>query len=328
MEAGTTTRPFRFGLQAFEGASAAEWYATVQRAEDLGYSTLFSSDHYFGPGRISDSSGHRPVDLAPIVSIAMAAARSTSLRVGCRVFACDFHHPVVLAKEMATLDMLSEGRLEVGLGAGWVADEYEGMGVAMARPGLRIAKVAEYVDVLRAHWAGDQLAIDGEHVHVHGFAGLPLPVQQPGPPIMIGGGSPKILGLAGRLADIVSINFDNSSGKLGGASVAGSGSDETTQKLGWIREGAGDRFDRIEIEIGAYFVGVGDGAAAMAGSMAARFGVTPEAFATHPHALIGTVDQVCDMLRERRERFGVSYVTVAQRHLDEFAPVVAALAGT
>ena len=110
--------------------------------------------------------------------------------------------------------------------------------------------------------------------------------------------------------------------------MAGSGSDETQQKLGWIRDGAGDRLGQIEIEIGAYFVSIGDGASAMAEAMAARFGVSPAAFATHPHALIGSVDEVCDVLRERRERFGVSYVTVAQRHLDEFAPVVAALTGT
>ena len=104
-----TKRPFRFGLQAFAGTSAAEWFDTVRKAEDAGYSTLLSSDHYFGPGSISDATGHRPVDLAPLTSIAVAAARTSSLRVGCRVFACDFHHPVVLAKEMATLDLLSEG---------------------------------------------------------------------------------------------------------------------------------------------------------------------------------------------------------------------------
>jgi len=322
------THPFRFGLQAFEATTAAEWLDLVKKTEDLGYSTLFSSDHYFGPGRISEATGHRPVDMAPLVSIAVAAAATSHLRVGCRVFACDFHHPVVLAKETATLDLLSGGRLEVGLGAGWVRDEYDGLGVPMASAGARIAKLAEYVEVLRAHWAGEQLDIDGEHVHVSGFAGLPRPAQQPGPPIIIGGGAPKILGLAGRLADIVSINFNNSSGRLGGASVASSGADETAQKIGWIRDGAGERFDDIELEIGAYFVAVGDGADAALEAMAGRFGVSGEQFATHPHALFGSTAQICETLIERRERFGVSYVTVAQRHVDEFAPVVAALAGS
>jgi len=323
-----TKRPFRFGLQAFAGSSAAEWFDTVRKAEDAGYSTLLSSDHYFGPGAISDATGHRPVDLAPLTSIAVAAARTSSLRVGCRVFACDFHHPVVLAKEMATLDLLSEGRLEIGLGAGWVRDEYEGLGVPMARPGVRIAKLAEYVAVLRAHFSGEQMDLDGEFVHAHGFAGLPRPVQQPGPPIMIGGGAPKILGLAGRLADIVSINFDNSSGKLGSASVMSSGADETASKIGWIRDGAGDRFDQLEIEIGAYFVAVGDDAASQLEAMAGRFGVAPAEFASHPHALFGSVDEICQTLVDRRQRYGASYVTVAHRHLAEFAPVVAALAGT
>jgi probable F420-dependent oxidoreductase len=322
-----TSRPFRFGLQAFEGTSAGDWFTTVQRAEDAGYSTLFSSDHYFGPGAISEATGHRPVDLAPLTAIAVAAARTSTLRVGCRVFACDFHHPVVLAKEMATLDLLSEGRLEVGLGAGWIREEYDGLGLAMDSPGIRIARLAEYVKVMRAHWAGEPIEIDSEHVHVHGFTGRPQPVQPGGPPIMIGGGARKILGVAGRLADIVSINFDNSSGRLGSTSVMSSGAAETERKLGWIRDGAGDRFDAIEIEIGAYFVGVGDDASGQLKAMASRFGVAPEEFASHPHALFGSVDRICDTLRERRERYGVSYVTVAQRHLDEFAPVVAALSG-
>jgi alkanesulfonate monooxygenase SsuD/methylene tetrahydromethanopterin reductase-like flavin-dependent oxidoreductase (luciferase family) len=181
---------------------------------------------------------------------------------------------------------------------------------------------------MRAHWSGEQIDVHGEHVDVSGFAGLPHTVQQPGPPIMIGGGAPRILGLAGRLADIVSLNFDNSSGRLGSSSVMSSGATETENKIRWIRDGAGDRFDHLEIEIGAYFVGVGDGAAAQLESIAGRFGVSPEQLGSHPHALFGSVAEICDTLRERRRRYGVSYVTVAQRHLDEFAPVVAELAGT
>lgn len=323
-----TVRPFRFGVQAFEASSAADWFETVAMAEDLGYSTLFSSDHYFGPGAIAEATGHRPVDLAPLSSIAVAAARTSTLRVGCRVFACDFHHPVVLAKEMATLDLLSEGRLEVGLGAGWVADEYDGLGVTMERPGRRIAKVAAYAEALRAHWTGDQLDIDDEFVTATGFAGLPAPASPGGPPIMIGGGAPKILGVAGRHADIVSLNFDNSSGRLGGASVASSGADRTAEKIGWVRDGAGDRFEQLELEIGAYFVAVGDDAAAQLAAMAARFGVSADEFATHPHALFGTPDEIVETLIARRETYGVSYVTVAQRNLQDLAPVVAALAGT
>ncbi len=320
-------RPFRFGLQAFEASSSAAWLDVARRAEGLGYSTLFTTDHYFGPGRVADSSGHRPVDVAPIAAMTAAAMATTTLRVGCRVFNVDLHQPVVLAKEMATLDMISEGRLEVGLGAGWVADEYAGMGVAMDRPGVRIARLGEVVGVLKAFWSGGELDIDGTYVHASGFTGLPLPVQRPHPPIFIGGGREKILSLAGRLADIVSFNFDNSAGKLGSASVASSGVEQTLQKVAWVRAAAGDRFAAIELEIGAYFVAVSDDPRSTIASMAQRFGVSETEFGAHPHAFLGTVESICETLEARREQFGFSYVTVPQRHLDEFAPVVARLAG-
>jgi probable F420-dependent oxidoreductase len=321
-------RPFRFGLQAFDAGSGKEWLDTARRAEDLGYCTLFTTDHYFGPGEIASSSGHRPVDVAPISAMTAAAAVTTDLRVGCRVFAVDYHHPVVLAKELATIDFLSEGRLEVGLGAGWVAAEYEGMGIPMDRAGVRIERLAEFVEVLTAHWSGEPIDVDGEHVHVHGFAGRPLPVQKPRPPLLIGGGAPRVLRTAGRLADIVSLNFNNSTGKLGSASVASATLAKTEEKIGWIREGAGDRFPEIELEVAAYFVAVKDDPTEAITAMASRFGVTPDELGAHPHALLGSVDGICDVLQERRERLGISYVTIAQRNAEEFAPVVARLAGT
>ena len=325
--ASASARPFRFAAQAFEAKSGKEWSEIARRTEDLGYSTLFTTDHYFGPGSISDTSGHRPVDVAPITAMTAAAAVTTELRVGCRVFNVDLHQPVVLAKELATLDMISEGRLEVGLGAGWVAAEYEGLGVTMDRPGVRISRLGEVVELMKAHWRGEEVDVDGQYVHAHGFAGLPRPVQQPHPPIFIGGGRERILTLAGRLADIVSFNFDNSAGKLGAASVASSGATETAQKLEWVRAGAGDRFDQIELEIGAYFVAVDDDPGPMISAMAARFGVSEEEFASHPHALLGSVDTIGETLQQRREQYGFSYVTVPQRNLDDFAPVVARLSG-
>lgn len=319
-------RPFRFSVQAFQADSAADWLATARRAEELGYSTLFTTDHYFGPGAIADQSGHRPVDVAPISAMTAAAMATTTLRVGCRVFCVDYHNPVVLAKELATLDMLSGGRVEVGLGAGWIAAEYEGIGVTQDRAGVRIERLKEAVDLLRRHWSGEPLDVRGKYVRAAGFAGRPVPVQPP--PVLIGGGAPRVLGAAGELADIVSINFNNAAGKLGSASVAGSDEQATAEKIGWIRDGAGDRFDALELEIAAYFVSVGDDAAGALDAMASRFGVAPSALAVHPHALIGTVDAVCEQLQRRREIYGVSYVNVAQRSMDAFAPVVAQLAGT
>ena len=153
-------RPFRFAAQAFEAKSGKEWLDIARRTEALGYSTLFTTDHYFGPGSIADSSGHRPVDVAPIAAMTSAASVTTDLRVGCRVFNVDLHHPVVLAKEMATLDLLSDGRVEVGLGAGWVAAEYEGLGVTMDRPGVRISRLGEVVGLMKAHWRGDEMAVE------------------------------------------------------------------------------------------------------------------------------------------------------------------------
>jgi probable F420-dependent oxidoreductase len=198
----------------------------------------------------------------------------------------------------------------------------------MDSAGTRIERLAEYINLMRAHWAGEQINVSGKHVNVHGFAGRPLPAQRPHPPIMIGGGAPRILRLAGREADIVSLNFNNSTGKLGAASVAGSGLDVTREKIGWVREGAGDRFDQIELEIGAYFVAVGDDIAPQIAPMAERYGVTPDELLSHPHGLFGSVSEICDTIVARREELGISYVTVAQRNMEEFAPVIEALAGT
>jgi probable F420-dependent oxidoreductase len=326
--ADASPHPFRFAVQAFDATSSAEWLDVARRSEALGYSTLFTTDHYFGPGSIADESAHRPVDVAPITSMTAAAMVTSTLRVGCRVFNIDLHNPVVLAKEMATLDLLTDGRVEIGLGAGWVAAEYAGLGVRMDRAGVRIARLAEVVDVMKACWSGEPVDVKGTHVHAGGFQGLPKPVQQPHPPIFIGGGRERVLTLAGQLADIVSFNFDNSAGKLGPASVASSGADETAQKLEWVRAGAGDRFGSIELEIGGYFVVVSDDPATTLSAMAGRFGVGEAELAAHPHALIGTIDSICDTLQERRERYGISYVTIPQRNVDDFAPVVARLAGT
>lgn len=321
------TRPFRFSVQAFEAQSGPQWTGLARRAEDLGYSTLFTTDHYFGPGDISEASGHRPVDVAPLTAMTAAAMSTRELRVGCRVFCVDYHHPVVLAKELATLDMLSQGRVEAGLGAGWVSAEYEGLGIAMDRPGVRIERLAETVELLKAHWAGEPLAVKGAFVRASGFAGRPRPVQRPHPPIFIGGGAPRVLKLAGRLADIVSINFNNAAGKLGAGSVASSTREATAEKIGWIREGAGDRFGDIELEIAAYFIAISEDPAEAVGVMARRFGVPEEVLAEHPHALIGSVPEICDQLEQRRGELGVSYINVAQRSMETFAPVVARLAG-
>jgi probable F420-dependent oxidoreductase len=320
-------RRFRFGLQAFQAASAAEWRGLVRRAEDLGYSTFHLADHYFGPGPIEAETRHPVQDLAAIPAMAMAAEATDRIRIGCRVLCVDYHLPAVLAKELATIDLLSGGRLEIGLGAGWIEAEYRAMGVTWDRPGVRLQRLEEVIDLLDAHFGGDEIDVDGRHVQVHGYRGVPRPLQQPRPPIMVGGGAERVLRLAGRRADIVSLNFDNRSGRIGADGVGRSTAEATDQKIAWVRDGAGDRFDDLELEIAAYFAMVGVSAAAARESLSGTLGLPAEVLVDHPHVLAGPVEEICEHLEARRERYGISYVTVPARALEDFAPVVDRLNG-
>jgi probable F420-dependent oxidoreductase len=259
--------------------------------------------------------------------MAVAIEATSTIRIGARVFCIDYRQPVVFAKEVATLDYFSEGRLELGLGAGWLQGEYEAMGVRWDRPGVRLDRFEETLRLLRAHFAEGEIDVRGDYVHATGFEGLPKPTNGV-PPIMIGGGAPRVLGIAGREADIVSLNFNNSSGKIGPAGVQSSTADETAQKIHWIRDGAGERFDEIELEIAAYFTVVTDQREAALEKMAPMFGLAPEQFSQHPHALIGSVESICDQLIERRETYGISYITFGASVVDAVEPVVARLAGT
>src|ERR1700739_4539077 len=200
--------PFRFAVQATNAAGGREWRDTGRKVEDLGYSTLFLADHYRGPAPAQGAARTPRQDLAPIAAMAAAAAVSETLRIGCRVFCVDYHAPAVLAKEAATLDLLSNGRVEMGIGAGWSEIEYTAMGLVFEPPGRRIAKLAEVVSFIKAHWQGEELNWSGDFVQVQGYAGRPRPVQRPHPPIMIGGGGRRTLTLAGRPARTVSTTSD------------------------------------------------------------------------------------------------------------------------
>jgi probable F420-dependent oxidoreductase len=320
-------RPFRFGVQSFSASSSAEWRDKARRAEDLGFAVLSLADHFIGPGPVQQSTNHPPQDLAAVPAITVAAEATTRLRVGCRVFCMDYRHPVMLAKEAATMDLLSEGRLEIGLGAGWLADEYAAADIPFDRPGVRIARLAEGVALIKALMAEGQVSFEGEHFRVEGFEGRPLPVQRPHPPIMIGGGGQRVLGLAAREADIVSFNFNNRSGVLGADGVQSSTAELTAEKVEWVKRAAGDRFAELELELAAYFTFVGDQAGAMAEGMGKAFGLTTEAMNQHPHGLFGPVGAICEELVRRRELYGISYITIMDIAMGDFAPVVARLAG-
>ena len=155
------THPFRFGLQAYQATSAKQWRNLVREAEQLGYSAFHLADHYFGPGPLEAETRHPVQDLAAIPAMAVAAEATDTIRIGCRVLCVDYHLPAVLAKELATLDFLSDGRLEIGLGAGWIEAEYRAMGVRWDRPGVRLQRLEEVIDLIEAHFGGEQIAIDG-----------------------------------------------------------------------------------------------------------------------------------------------------------------------
>ncbi len=328
----TMRKPFRFSLQSFNTDSPRSWRELIDKTEALGYSTFFLADHFLGPGPAIDSTFHPPQMLAAMPAIAMALQQTTTLRVGCRVFCNDYRLPVMLAKEAATLDYLSEGRFELGIGAGWIKAEYEAAGLRFDEFPQRFARLVEFVHAYKAFMGGEQLDIQGDYLHWNGFCGSPAPAQSPHPPIMIGGGSKKILGFAGREADIVSLNFNNRAGTLGVDGVNSGLAAATEQKVRWIREGAGERFDSLELEIGAYNTIVTDKQQETATAVGQALGLSADDVLSHPHCLIGSVDYICEELQRRRERYGISYISVmddgSNNMVEAFAPVVARLAGS
>jgi probable F420-dependent oxidoreductase len=322
-------KPFRFGLQSFTAGSPREWRERIRRAEDLGYSAFHLADHVIGPGPAIESAAHPVQLLAAVPAIAAALEMTTRMRVGCRVFCMDYHLPVVLAKEAATMQWLSEGRLELGLGAGWIQSEYAAMGIPFDPIEARLRRFAEVVAGIKDFMRGEPLSRQGEWVRWQGFAGVPVPATPPA--LMIGGGSKGILSIAAREADIVSLNFNNRSGALGADGMASGLAEQTARKVGWIREAAGARFAALELEIGAYLTIVTDHQQATAGAIAGQFGMDPATLLAGPHNLIGSVDWICEELERRREAYGISYVTVLDdgqnQMTTQFAPVVARLAG-
>ncbi|MEP4148329.1 MAG: TIGR03621 family F420-dependent LLM class oxidoreductase [Halioglobus sp.] len=324
-------KPFRFSLQSFNTDSPKSWRNLIAKTEDLGYSSFFLADHFLSTGPALDSTGHPPQMLAATPAIAMALQQTTTLRVGCRVFCNDYRHPITLIKEAATMDYLSDGRYEFGLGAGWIKNEYAAVNLAFDEFPERFSRFAETVEAYKAFMSGEPLEIAGETLCWSGFHGTPAPSQQPHPPIMIGGGSKKILTYAGQHADIVSLNFNNRTGTLGADGMGSGMAEATARKIQWIQDGAGERFNDIEIEIGAYTTMVTDQPEATAAAIGGALGMSPEDIMRHPHCLIGSVDFICEELLRRREQYGISYVAVMDdgnnNMVETFAPVVARLTG-
>ena len=319
-------RPFRFSVQGYSATSAADFRNQVRTAEALGYSAFHLADHYLGPGPALEAAFHPPQDIAAIPAMAMAAEATSRIKIGCRLLCVGYRPAAVLVKEAMTLDFLSEGRLELGLGAGWIESEYRAMDVPYDPPGKRIDRLEETVELFKQGMAGGALDVHGEFVRVSGYQSLPTPVQRP-VPLMIGGGNPRILKLAAKEANIVSINISNRAGKVAPESLRSVTHEETLKKIGWVKEGAGARFDQIELEIGLFFANITDAATALEENYALGLGMTPEQVRQFPHALIGSADHICDELIRRRELYGISYVNVPTASMVEFAPIVERLTG-
>ncbi len=314
----THDRKFRFAAQLGNAPenSARSWADQARRAEDLGFATLLMPDH-FGD------------QLAPVPALAAAAAATTTLRMGSLVFGNDYRHPLVLAKEAATLDVLSEGRFELSLGAGWMKTDYEQAGLTYDSPRVRVGRFEEAVQVVQGLLRTDgPFSFDGTCYQVHEHTLLPRPVQQPGPPLIIGGGGRRVLSFAAKHADIVSINVNLREGTGGPETAPNASPERTREKVAWVREAAGARFGDLELNALIGFVMITDDAGGIAEAMAPHFGISPEEARHIPLALLGTLDEMVEELQWRREEYGISYWSIESDSWQDLGPVVSKLSGT
>jgi probable F420-dependent oxidoreductase len=310
----TQHRPFRFGVQASTAADGQAWTQLARMVESLGYSTLTMPDH-FGD------------QLAPVPALTAAAAVTTTLRVGALVWDNDYKHPVVLAKELATIDVLSSGRLEIGIGAGWMASDYEQSGIPFDSNKVRVDRFEEGIAVIKGAMSGETFSFSGEHYTITDYTGSPRPVQTPCPPILVGGGGKRVLSIAAREADIVGINGTLAAGAIGPEAIESMTADAVDAKVALVRDAAGDRIVEIELNIRAFMVRVTDDRQTAVQQIADFVQVDPSLVGESPFALIGTPAEMVDDLLRRRERWGFSYVIVGAEDVESFAPVVAELAG-
>ncbi len=287
----------------------------ARKREAQGYATMFVPDHFVDH------------DLAPTIALAHAAAVTDELRVGTFVLGNDYKHPVVTAREMATLDLLSDGRLELGVGAGWMTADYEKAGMPLDRAGVRIARLAEAITVMKGLFADGPLTFEGEFYQITDLDGAPTPVQQP-VPFLIGGGGPKVLALAAQEAQIVGINANLRSGDGTSPDAAHSLTPaETDKKIAWVREAAGAKFDDLELQTLVGFVHVTDHPQQILEGIAGAFGVSADEARVALPCVVGSEDDIVASLEERRERWQISYHVIDEDYADVFAPVVARLAG-
>ena len=304
--------PFRFGVQAAVAPTMSAWRDQARLAEDLGYSTLYVPDHL-------------DAQFEPLVAMTVAAEATSTLNVGSGVLNNDLRNPVVLAKEIATLGLAAEGRVEVGLGAGWLRSDYEQAGIEFDEPAVRVDRLAESLAVMKSLWSEGTATFAGRYYTVRDAQCDPRPASPPR--VIVGGGSKRILTVAAEQADTVGVNTSLASGEKGGDLASQATFDHFDRCLTWIRDAAPDRFDSIELQIVAFATRVVASQRA-AVRTATMLGLPGEDALELPIALIGTPDELCERLLERRKRWGFTNIVVPGETMESFAPVVAQLAGT
>ncbi|HVB62604.1 MAG TPA: TIGR03621 family F420-dependent LLM class oxidoreductase [Ktedonobacteraceae bacterium] len=309
------TRPFRFGVITENAPSREQWVTLVRRVEELGYATFLLADHFVN-------------ELLPIAALMAAADATKTLRVGSFVFDNDFRHPALLAKEVAALDLLSDGRFEFGIGAGWHRPEYEQIGLPFESAGVRISRLEEALCIVRQFFTEETVNFAGSHYTVTDLKAFPKPVQRPHPPIFMGGGGKKLLSLAGREADIVGLHVRVKDDGI----VDASEHTETAiaRKVEWVRQAAGDRFAAVELNLLVGDVVITEDQQQAAQQYArekGRPGETAEQLLSSPYLLIGSVEQIAERIHRLREQYSISYFVVDSESMEAFAPVVARLAG-
>ncbi|HWZ19999.1 MAG TPA: TIGR03621 family F420-dependent LLM class oxidoreductase [Ktedonobacteraceae bacterium] len=290
-------RPFRFGVVAAYAISHTAWISTARRAEELGYATLLM------PDRTTIGS------FAPFPALAVAAGATKGLRVGSYVFCNEYRHPVILARDAATLDLLSEGRFELGLGAGVGPYEARQMGIPFADAGVRVGHLQEALQLIKQLFTEETVNFQGKYYTVTEMKGNIPPAQKPRMPILVAGGGERMLKLAAREADIIAI----------GSKITARGVDPTDatieQKIAWIKEAAGERFAELELSQTRYDLEISDSKAAVSNQ-------GPPI----PKRQVSADEAVAQLL-EQRERYGFSYIQVFEGQMENFAPIVAKLAG-
>jgi probable F420-dependent oxidoreductase len=295
---------------AERGRSAEHWREVARRAEALGYDTLLMPDH------ITDQ-------LAPVAALAAAAAATTTLRIGSFVFDNDYRNPVMLAREATTLDLLSAGRLEFGLGAGWNTRDYEQLGIPYDKPKIRVDRMEEALALIKRLWTEEAVTHEGAHYHVRDAKVLPRPTQRPHPPVMIGGGGPRMLRIAAREAQIVAIapSINPSGGAKVGTVTVGS----VEQRLATLRDTP--RFSELELNVIVFDAQVTDAAQSTVSELAARLKSGITSVIDTPFFMYGSRASLVEDLIARRERLGISYIALPGSAMRAFAPVVAELRG-